>query len=59
MKKPLTRAQEIARIRANPNQNWSIKLVAGLYAHSKRGSEEESFLYHVLLRRCGEETRGP
>jgi len=58
MSNRLTRNQEIERIRDNPNQRWSIKLIAGLYAHAQRDSSDEALLYSVLLRRCVEETRG-
>lgn len=55
MPKELKRSELIQRIKADPTQQYPIKLIANLYSHSKNNSEEEKLLYDVLLRRCQEE----
>jgi len=55
-KRSPTRAEEIASLRRDPDQRCSVKLVANLYAHAKKGTDEEGFLYEILLRRCVEES---
>lgn len=55
MQKLRTSKEEIALIKEYPNDKHSIKLVAILYGQAKKGSDDEAFLYDVLIRRCTEE----